>query len=234
MRVLRILAGLLVSIAEFLMVIALALSWMEAHLGRGFYFAEAIDARIFYLVTGMAGFALAAYAVVRRQAAALALALAGSILLLLACSIPSTLTSWPAAAGSVRNKALGLQDAPLTWGTNHGHLPANEKELTEAVGPAFQEWRSPSSPYAQRGKRVAYRVVYEGNAAGPYLGELASPKPAQIFCAISPDLKQAWLTATALERDVDEQAVFLPNRESGRPWTVQVTLPAAPQPAKKP
>jgi hypothetical protein len=107
-------------------------------------------------------------------------------------------------------KTWKVEDSLLIWATNHGHLPGDEKELAEAVGPAFGGPQGTLSPYAKKGKGVAYRVVYEGNAAGPYLAELASPEPAQIFCAVSADLKQAWLTATAAEGHAFRRAVGMP------------------------
>jgi hypothetical protein len=237
MRVLRTFAGVCICVfTSFVIYLGLSLLWrrMEAHLS-GLFYEHVLDVEPagFYFVTGIVAFASAAYATLRRRASPGWLLLGGLLLLLDAISIPSSL--YPVGEGPTRvmETTRRVQDSLFTWGTKHGHLPANEKDLAEAVGPAFGGLGT-ASPYVKKGKRLDYRVVYEANAAGPHLGALVSPDPALIYCAVSPDRKQSWLTATALENPVDERAVLLSDPVNGRPWSLPVTLPAAPPPTERP
>jgi len=239
MRILRIFAGLLVCFFSLMftgMEVAELWPWMNAHLRGLFYVHDGyIGPSLFYAVGEVVAFACATYAVLRRRASALWLLLGFLIFVVQAISrgsVASPVDHANRAQGHVIYTARKIETSLLTWGTERGHLPANEAELAEAVRPAIGEREQGLSRYAQRGKRLAYRVVYAGNAAGPYLAEPAGP--ALIYCAVRPDLKQGWLTATALAQPAADRAVFLADTETGRPWTLPLTLPAEPEPQKTP
>jgi hypothetical protein len=239
MRILRIFAGLFICVfsLEFASTgAAWVWPWLNAHLRGLFYVHDGYAGPgLFYAVGGVIAFVVAAYVVLRRRASALWLLLAFIIFVVQAISLPSVAppsfhVNW--AQGHVIHTARKIEGSLVTWGAERGHLPASEVELAEAVKPAIGKPEEGLSRYVQRGKRLEYRVIYAGNATGPYLREPAGPEPALIYCAVSPDLKQGWLTATVLTRPAADRAIYLVDPDSGRPWTVHLALPAPPPPPR--
>lgn len=241
MRILRIFAGLFVCVFSLGFAgtgAAWVWPWVDAHLRGLFYVYNGYAGPgLFYAVGGVIAFASAAYVVLRRRASALWLLLGFLLFVVQAISLPSVASpsfhvNW--AQGHVIHTAGKVETSLLTWGTERGHLPATEAELAEAVRPAIGEQEEGLSRYVQRGKRLAYRVVYAGNAAGPYLRVPPGPEPALIYFVVSPDLKQGWLTATVLAQPAADRAIFLLDPDNGRPWTLHITLPDQPEPQKTP
>jgi hypothetical protein len=71
-----------------------------------------------------------------------------------------------------------------------GRFPDRESALSAAV---LQE---PSS-YYQKGRQLPFRTVVVPNATGPFLDNPGA-EPGVIFCAVSTDQQEAWLTGTEI------------------------------------
>ena len=140
-------------------------------------------------------------------------------LMFTAISLPS---NWldPASAArrdvQVITKAVGgflVEDSQ-----QHGHFPGDESQLREAEWRFRLQWLGEHpGPYARGRMRVPYKLVYMANAAGPHLSGPLGPEPSLLYCAISPDLRRLWVTATALEHE-GGKAVFISDPEfPGKP-----------------
>ena len=65
-------------------------------------------------------------------------------------------------------------------------------------------------PYYRNGALVPVRLVYVGGATGPVLAEPPdAPMPAAIYCAVSPNRENFWITAAMLDREVGGHSRWL-------------------------
>ena len=231
MRGLRIVAGGMVCLfslpimfigAQFLW------SWVRLHFGQPYYVGhDYLSNGLLWLIWGLLVFALAGYSMMRRRGSAFLL-LAGFLLLgVAAVAIPSHRLPGgftESARLSVIGKVRTLGSAMDEWAKKNGRLPANETELRD-VWSEYIGQPEERSPYYRAGQRLVYRLVYMGNAAGPYLRE-PGMEPAVIYCAVRQDLKQFWITATGVDADVGSRVVFVKGWDEPGPFVVEGKLEA--------
>jgi len=77
-----------------------------------------------------------------------------------------------------------------------------------------------ASVFAHQGKRLLYEVRCVSNASGPFLDEPAPERPGVLVMAVSLDGRQAWFTATSLDAEVSDRAVWLLARDH-TPFSVE-------------
>ena len=199
--------------------------WVRLHFGEPFYLqADYLKGSLFFLVPGVAALAVAGYLLVRRQVSAAGLVGALVALFGLGCVVIFLSFAWDEGdywkrTRMVRHvRGLGWR---LAGNGKEGRFPANETELQNLAGGGL-------SSYARRGEPLPYRYVYVANASRAHLPHAPGDAPAIIYCAVSPDRKRFWLTATALGRPVGGPIVWEgPDR---RPLIIEGNLDAEKEP----
>ena len=109
------------------------------------------------------------------------------------------------ANGPVSSKASAVSDTLMEWGATNKHFPESDTQLGDVLKKLSQK----PSLFARDGMRLPFRIIYKPNATGPYLPSSPGPEPAIIYCAVTADLRQFWLTATVLDEPVGAQISFL-------------------------
>jgi len=89
-----------------------------------------------------------------------------------------------------------------SFSQEHGRFPSTaaemEQRIPSTIGP---------SPYRNRGRPLAHRVVLISNATGPYSGGTGD-QPGVLYYSVSSDGKEAWIVVTQLDRPVGGKVRF--------------------------
>lgn len=195
------------------------------------YYIESdfIGLGLFFGIPGGLSLAVCLYVLFRRNAHGAWLLIPLGLLMLLAVAIPSTLHNpMSEARSNVVNRARAVQLALTMWGAEHGVFPATEDEFRSALGQrADSTGAAEDSPshYARAGRRVPYRIVYVGGVRGPHLPAPPGDQPGIIYCAVSQDLRHAWLTATELDQAVGGSVTLLEFEPGLRWWEEKLPEP---------
>ena len=192
-------------------------SWVRLHLGQPFYVEyDYLQEGFVWLLWGLLALGFAAYPAIRRQASAGGLILGLALVFVAFIAIPSnpSIVYGPArqARSGVSAALRNLQTALLAWGEQNAHFPADETQLrlvAEGIKLPGPPYGLTSSPYGRGEERLPYRLVYVPDAAGPHQPQPPGAEPGVVYCAVSPNLKQFWLTATVLDGDVGHRVILL-------------------------
>jgi hypothetical protein len=170
------------------------------------FFFGYLGAGLEWTLVGGFAFAASAYAIFRRQARFGWLATGFLLALFGAIAVFTGLPTLPVQEANVKTGYfLGeVNSALFDWAQKHGHFPANQTELDEALAHLDRH-----SPFGRKGAPLSYRWVYVGEASEPVLMEPPPEDPGGIYCAVNQELRRVWLTATVLERPVGGPVVWL-------------------------
>jgi hypothetical protein len=236
----RFAGGVVVSLFSLPVVyLGLQFLWdgLRIRFGDPFYVAHDYLARgVVWVAWGLLILALGSVAFLRRKGAVPALILGILLLLGAAIAIPSTLMPGHLARTGqqdVQSMMLRVSVTLSAWARQSGRFPASQDELDEFVRAPAEKEGDLITRYARDGRRVPFRLVYVADAAGPHLPSPAGDQPGIIYCAVSSDRQQFWLTGTALGEAVGGEVVILPSFEQAGPW-IEKGRPEPPsQPPRK-
>ena len=168
---------------------------------------------IFYLVLTLIPVALGVEAVWRQRRGGTALVVSLIIAMFAAYSFPTNYVDRAQSAhGAVRGAAKHTGERMAALSEERGHFPESEAQFRETETSLREAW-SGRSPYARDGQQLPYKLVYLASASGPHLPDPPGPEPSLLYCAISPDLKTLWITATALEHE-GGKVIFVPDPDA--------------------
>lgn len=224
----RIVGGLVVLFSLPLLWVAFGFFRLkvETWFGHPYYLGyDHFERGCFWLLIGLAVLLPGIYCAVSRRASAWWLGLGFGAALFGAVALPSNVLPtmlMPRAEDSLTAKARSLANALDRPGLNQGHLPANEKELSD-IAAKMEAPNGFMGPYYRDGAPVPVHLVYVGGATGPVLADPPNaPAPAAIYCAVSADRTRFWITATMLDREVGGHARWLKDR-SGSEQTMVIS-----------
>ncbi len=196
-------AGIAGVLCLLLLVFAARLLFIELqlHLGHPFYVdLQYLSKGMFLFTPGFIGI-LIVWLVVRSARTSVLWLIVPLGIGFMGLQVPPS--NYEFSAASVGRSAVATQMSEvgrtlLEWGRKNGHFPASESQFLHMV----QQLKQQPSLYAREGQRLPYRMIYIPNAAGPHLPQPPGPEPTMIYCAVSPNLQQFWLTATVLDEVV--------------------------------
>lgn len=172
---------------------------------------------IFYLVLTLIPVALGIEAVWKQRRGGTALVLSLIIGMFAAYSFPTNYVDRARSAhGHVRGAAKDTGERMVALSEERGHFPESEAQFRETETSLRDGWSGEGlnrSPYARDGQQVPYKLVYLASASGPHLPGPPGPEPSLLYCAISPDLRTLWITATALEHE-GGKVIFVPDPDA--------------------
>ena len=201
-------------------------SYWKVRSGRAYYIDfDYLSEGLLWLACGLAALIPILHALLRKQSSAKWLALGFLIGLVSSIALPVRFAA-PRyeARPKVFDKMLNVSTAMAGWGTEQGHFPASDSDLKSALHGV----EAGSSPYARGGQRLPFRMVFVKGANGPVVEPAPHAEPGIIYCAVSPDLKRFWLTATAPDQNASEHVVIF--GDNGKPKILQDTLGSQPAP----
>ena len=120
-------------------------------------------------------------------------------------------------ASQVYPTAIMLQ----RWADESQRFPQNEAELMKIV--AHLDAPDYPSPFEQGGRPLPHRHVYINDARGPHLPARPDAEPGVVYCAVNPDAKEFWLTASVLYVPVAKSSAWLKSLD-GKVWVMHCEL----------
>jgi hypothetical protein len=228
MRVSRIILGL-VGIFFCLTLLLPAVrrfeEWSQIRSGQVFYVqAGYLQEGLRWLVWTLVALVPILYATLRPRSSPGWLILGFSVALVGMAALPSSYgASISLHRGSVPTRLLDAGDLLQQWGARHGHFPATQAELDDALRSLPQP-----SPFARAGRDLPYHPVYVGASGAAPTAARPGDEPGMLLYTTSADQRYCWLTAESLgEKPVSNQPVMLEN-PAGGPWVVEQKMPVAP------
>ena len=107
------------------------------------------------------------------------------------------------------------------WADERERFPANEREFRDLVAPL--ESSEFPGPFERGGQPVLHRHVYIKDASGPHLPPRPDAEPGVVYCAVNPDAKEFWLTASVLYVPVAKSSAWLKSLD-GKVWVMHCEL----------